>query len=378
MKTLQSILIALFFVSFLGAASISAQSNPPGSPVPTVMPPSSELEDLLNKAFELFKQKKYDEALAICTNASASYPNDYRPHLTAGVIYRAQLKTKEASESFAKAISLQPNNKALYLLKANVDAIRGETEKALAACRKALEIDPTFANAYMMIGYILRIDEKRRDEAIAAYRMAIKVDPSLPEPYEILAQIFEAAGDEKRLEELLREQVAANPKHMAVRFKLGRILVKQGQLTEARALWEGRTSDEDNTYPNFITVLERAEKLKQATEALAAKPGDPDTLVRMGNAVMEGDSWVADNRQERAIVYFTKALKLRPKFAIAQYGICKAYIQLASSFKDKNKNVDAELAKLRRLDAKLATEMEEYRKTYTGGFRSVGPLKSNR
>jgi len=99
---------------------------------------------------------------------------------------------------------------------------------------------------------------------------------------------------------------------MTGRFALGRMLVKQGRLAEARQIWAGRTSDEDNSFPNFITLLDRAEKLKAATDALAQRPNDPDALVAMGLAVMEGDSWVVDRRQERAVEYFRQALKQKP------------------------------------------------------------------
>jgi hypothetical protein len=115
-------------------------------------------------------------------------------------------------------------------------------------------------------------------------------------------------------------------------------------------------------------MLTRAENLKRAKEELARKPNDPDTLVEMGLAVMDGDHWVVDGRQKRAMVYFRKALELKPGFARAQYGVVKAYIQGVDFAKDESKKVDAELAKLRKLDAELAAEMEEYRKTYVSGL----------
>jgi tetratricopeptide (TPR) repeat protein len=334
-----------------------------------------EAEALISTAFELYRQRKFDEALANYAKAASLIPNDFRPHALSALVYMAQMKLKSASEAFAKAISLQPTNKRLYWLKAMADAGRGAKDQALAAARKALEIDPQYAEAYAAIGETLRWDEKRRDEAIAAYRSAIKANPQFLQAYEPLGQLLIAAKDEKGAEEAFRRGMAVDQKHMASRFALGRLLVKQARLKEARELWESRTSDEDQTFPNFISLLERAEKLKQATEMLAQKPDDPEALVQMGLAVMEGDSWVVDGRQERAIVYFRKALEIRPGFAQAQYAICKAYIQLADTFKDKKKNVDEELVKLRRLDPKLAAEMEEYRKNYSGGLHGGPPVK---
>lgn len=333
-----------------------------------------EFDELLKTIVELYEQNKYDDALALCVKAAGLKPSDPRPHVYAGFIYYAQFNFKSASESFAKAISLQPGNKRLYLLKARADRLRNEGDEALAACRKALELDPAYAEAHLLIGDILKFDAKRRDEAIAAYKAAVKADPRLFAALEGLGEVLVYAKDEKKAEEVFRQAMELDPQKTVGRFPLGRMLVTQGRLKEARELWEGRKTDKDNTFPNFITVLERAEKLKEATDALAKNPNDPATLVAMGNFVMEGDSWVVDGRQERAIEYFKKALAKNPGFAAAQYAIVKAYIQIADTFKSENKNVDEELVKLRKLDPKLAKEMEEYRKTYSGGLRS-SPVK---
>jgi protein O-GlcNAc transferase len=333
-----------------------------------------DADALLRAAFESYRQGKFDEALATCAKAARLSPADFRPRTLAGFVYLAQRKLRSASEAFSEAIALQPKNKELYLLKAKADIGRGAKEEALAASRKALELDPAYAEAYAAVGDTLRWDEKRRGEAVAAYRSAIKADPRLLPAYEQLGGLLAAAKDEKGAEEVFRQGMAADPKRMAGRFALGRLLVKQGRLAEARRLWEERTSDEDRTFPNFKDLLERAENLKAATDALAQRPNDPEALVRMGLAVMEGDSWVVDGRQERAVAYFRKALAIRPDYAAAQYAICKAYVQLADTFEDKKKIADQEIAKLRRLDPKLADEMEEYRKNYSGGLRGT-PVK---
>jgi superkiller protein 3 len=333
-------------------------------------PQSNDADQLLRTGYELSRQKKFDEALANYAKASRLRPDDFRPHALAGLVYMAQMKLRSASEAFARAIPLRPQDKQLYLLKATADSGRGAKEEALAACRKALELDPAYAEAYAMIGDTLRWDEKRRDEAIAAYRSALKVNPRFLGPYEPLGELLDSAKDKEGAEEVFRQGLAADPQRMAGRFALGRMMVKQGRLAEARELWDGRTSDEDRAFPNFIDLLKRAENLKRATDALTQRPNDPEALVDMGLAVMDGDSWMVDGRQARAVVYLRKALELKPGYAKAQYAICKAYIQIADTFGDKKK-VDQELAKLRRLDAALAAELEEYRKNYFGGLRGT-------
>lgn len=341
-------------------------------------PQGGGADGLLQTAYELFKQDKFEEALENCNQAARLDPKDFRAYALAGYALMSLTRFKAASESFEKAIRLRRQDKLLYLLKASADMARGESEEALAASRKALEIDPAYAEAFLMIGRILRLDEKRRGEAIAALRSAIKADPKLLPAYASLGELLKYAEDEKGAEEVYRQGLALDPGRMTGRFELGRLLVEQGRLAEARELWEGRTSDEDRTFPNFVTLLERAENLKRAADALAQKPEDPEALVQMGLVVMEGDSWVVDGRQERAIVHFEKALRLRPGYARAQYGIAKAHIQLADIFDDKKKLADEALAKLKRLDAVLAKELEDYRKNYTGGLQVVAPPKPAR
>ena len=328
---------------------------------------TTDAETLFRSALSLYEQQKYDEALVKATEASKANPNDFRSRALTGFIYQAQRKFKSASEAFADAIRLQPLARELYLLKTEADRHRNAYDEALATALKATAMFPDYAEAYALLGDLLQYSKERKAEAVTALRTAIKLKPTLQQPYANLGELLAADKDEKGAEEVFRQGMAADPKRMAGRFALGRLLVKQGRLVEARQVWEGRTSDEDNTFPQFIELLTRAENMKRATEALAAKPNDPDALVDMGLAVMDGDHWVIDGRQKRALVYFEKALQLRPNFARAQYGIVKAYIQGVGP-KDETKTLDRELAKLRKLDPKLAAEMDDYRKHYVSGI----------
>jgi len=347
-------------------------------------PQPTDADKLLSDGYQLYSDGKYREALAKATQAVALNPKDPRPVVLSGLIYAAQMKLKEASALYAKAIPLElmQNQGAttqrrvveLYLLKAETDLSRGATAEVVAATRKALESDPNSAKAYGLMADAVRGKARARPEVIAVLRSALKLNPNFLRLYPLLAELLEEAKDFKGAEEVYRQAMAIDPSHMLGRFALGYMLVKQGKLAEAREVWEGRTSDEDNFRPQFIEVLRRAENLKRATDLLAQKPGDSDALVEMGLAVMEGDHWVVNGRQKRALVYFRQALRVKPNHARAQYGIVKAYIQIADTSAREKRMLDAEMAKLRRLDAAMAAEMEEYRKTYVGGIIVEGPV----
>jgi Tfp pilus assembly protein PilF len=349
--------LALLFTLVLSIGLATAQTHQP----------SGRAADLLRTALELYQQGKHDEAFTKCKQSIALDPNEYRAHVLLGYIYGAKDELTLASQSFAQAIKLEPNDKEVYLLKAQVDFLRNKQAEALAAAQKAVALDPKYGEAHLMVGALLKTDPKRTAEAIAALRTAIDINPKLVAAYDDLGEALEEAKRPKEAEVIFRQGMLADPKRMAGRFALGRMLVAQGRLQEARELWDGRTSDEDRIIPSFIEVLIRAENMKRAKEAIVANPNDPDALVDMGLAVMDGDHWVMDDRQKRAIVLFKKALDAKPDYPSAQHAIVKAYIELAN-FDNENKNLDRELAKLRKLDPKLAAEMDEYRKTYQGGL----------
>jgi tetratricopeptide (TPR) repeat protein len=260
----------------------------------------------------------------------------------------------------------------LHYTKARADRFRNAKEDGLLSVRKAIELKPDYAEAYLLLGDLLGIGGKNFAEQITAFRKAIELKPDLLPAYSELGRVLEYSGDEKGAIDAYQKAISLDPNKSAGLFDLGRLLVKQNRLKEARDLWEKRPPDsKDKTFPNFITVLERAEKQEAARVEYEKNANDPDALVRMGLATMDGDHWVVDGRQEKAIVYFRKALAIKPSFAMAQHAICKAYVQIADAYKSKNKELDEELTKLRTMDSKLADEIVEYRKTYQGGLRGV-------
>jgi tetratricopeptide (TPR) repeat protein len=336
----------------------------------TSTPAGDGFDKYIFDAYALYSQQKYEEALTACKKAVELRPADNRPYALSGAVYLAQWKLEEASALFALAIRFSPLNPVLHYMKARADRFRNAREEGLVSLRKAIELRPNYAEAYLLLGDLLVKD----DERTAAFRKAIELDPKLVDAYYYLGMQLETVKkDEKAAEEVYRTAIEIDPKKMAGRFNLGRLLVKQGRLAEGRKVWNERTSDEDRTFPNFITVLVRAERLEAAKQAHAKNTNDPEANLKMGLAVMDGDHWVVDGRWESAIVYFKKALAIKPDLAKAQHAICKAYVEIANVFKSKNEILDQELAKLRKLDSKLADDIVEYRRTYSGGLKAAGP-----
>lgn len=359
------LLLALFFAVLTDAALGQSEHAPANE---------ANAQNLVVAANQFYKLKQYDRAIEVAKNAVVLLPKDHRPWAIIGNSYTAQWKMKSASEAYAKAAEINPGLKYLWYLKAFADRNRNAREESIAAAKKAIELDPNYAEAYIVLGQSLGMGSKDTKGALEAFRKAFKAKPELIQAAEEYGSELSYHGDEKGAEEVYRKSLASDPNGMACRFLLGRLLVKRGRLAEAREIWNGRKYDETNTFPLFITLLERAEKKKAAIDKLAANPEDAQALFEMGIIEMDGESWVVDDRQKRAIKYFKKALVKKPDFVQAQYTICKAYVQIADTDKDANPDLDRELAALRRMDPKMAGEIEEYRKTYSGSIKGFSAL----
>lgn len=362
----------LFLLLFLAAPPLSPAY--PASPLRATVVSSQRVSqqndpvaEILRTAHQLYKDRKFTEALAECAKAKALDANDFRVHAVTGLVYQGQNQLKSASDEFAEAIRLKPSVREFYFLKAWVDFLRNAREDAITAAQGATKVDPSYAEAFALLGSLLRWDEKRRPEAISALRAAIRLKPALQGPYSDLGGILLAAKDLSGAEAIFRQGMEADPTHMAGRFALGRMLVEQGRLKEARQVWEGRTSDRDDTHPRFIEELQWAEDLDRAKTNLAQHPNDPEALTDMGLATLQGPTWVVDGREEQALVFLRKALALKPDSARTQASIVRAYIQRAATFDSAKAVLDREMEKLRRMDPKLAGEMADLRAHYNSG-----------
>lgn len=364
------------FIFVLIGLVVFSNDSANGAVIETKISTHSKVDDfdtIIQSAYDLYREKRFEESLAKCKIAAELRPKDPRPHFVTGLVYMAKWEMKKASDAFAQAIELAPKEKVFYVSKSQADRFRNARDEAVAAARKAIELDSKYARAYITLGDALSIGAKDYTEVIEAFQRAVELAPNDLFALRELGRFYGYAKNEKGAEEVFRKVMGLDPNKMEGRFDLGRLLVSQGRLKEAREIWNGRTTDKDNTHPNFILVLERAERKLAAETAFAKTPDDPIVLVELGLAIMDGPSWVVDGRQEKAITHFRRALSLKPDLASAQFAICKALVQQADTNGSKNPQLDLELEKLRTMDPRLANELIEYRRTYSGGLRTIAP-----
>lgn len=100
----------------------------------------------------------------------------------------------EAQGAYRRALELNPELAAAYLNLGRLVHEQGDLAAAEALYRQALERCEPEATAAFNLGVVLQ-DGERWAEAAAAYRRALELDPAYADAYYNLAAVYEALGD---------------------------------------------------------------------------------------------------------------------------------------------------------------------------------------
>ena len=130
--------------------------------------------------------------------------------LNLGNTYYKQLKYLEAIESYRKAIDVKPDFAEAYLNLGIVLKEVGELDEAILCYRKAIEFNGDVAAAYFHLG-IFRMEEGKVDLAIVSYHKAIEVKPDFADAHLNLGIVLKQAGEPKEAIKFCHSAVKIKP-----------------------------------------------------------------------------------------------------------------------------------------------------------------------
>jgi tetratricopeptide (TPR) repeat protein len=117
----------------------------------TLFPASSKAYRLLHY-IRVEKDKNYPEAMNILMQAQTNLPDSIYYKEQEANLYLMMHDTVMAENKYRTLIEINPGDPNTYYNLALVYFNRGETERAIALCRKALEINPSYLNALYNLG----------------------------------------------------------------------------------------------------------------------------------------------------------------------------------------------------------------------------------
>jgi len=129
--------------------------------------------------------------------------SDYENAVLDGVSNLNLNKPEKAYEDFNRAIDIDPTRADAYLGRANTLSTLGRYEEALPDYNRAIEIDPELANAYANRGSA-HSQTGQYEKAIADYEKALELDPEIDDAPGFLDRLF---SDDPNVERGIRNHL---------------------------------------------------------------------------------------------------------------------------------------------------------------------------
>jgi tetratricopeptide (TPR) repeat protein len=231
--------------------------------------------------------------------AVAAEPNNARLALLEARIELAQDNPDRAEAAFKRAVELDPDDAVAYQSLASFYRMTGRLDESIATYKRSLDQNPDSARLNERLA-ILYEYKGERDLAMTHYERAIELDSSLGESKNNLAYLIaEHGGDLDRALDLAQEAKALLPDNPNTADTLGWVLYKRGipsaaigYLREAMAGFAGEDDALGIVGYHLAQAYEANEQPERALETLEEAIGRADRLAKLGSE----PEWAGDVR----------------------------------------------------------------------------------
>ena len=251
-----------------------------------------------------------EQAIERLQSVSANHPDHVRSVFHLGRLLAQVGRADLAREAFNASIALSPNHAPSRTLLARLDFQRGDQSAAIEGLRVALRADPDYVPALCDLA-ILLVETGAVEEAHGLASQAVKLasdessaqmamgivfeaqghigfaeqclvnatdqDPSFFQGMMALSRVYQAKGEHDKVVSLLDRLSDDQKSHPAARYARAFSLVRLGQLTPARVLYEGLVQEK----PDLKTALQLMD--------LYIQQNDHPALVDFGQQIDRND-----------------------------------------------------------------------------------------
>lgn len=233
--------------------------------------------------------------------------------LNSGQVGFAEASAKKLTKNYA-------GSSVAFNLYGNALAAQNKFKEAVAAFKKATEIDPTVAEMYFNMG-ILLTNLNRHEEASNAYRKTVRLKPELTDAHYNLGFALQSVNKFAQAAESYQTAIDQQPGFYQAIANLGVCLQEQGKSEQAAAAYEKALhhSKDAQLYFNLGTVLKNQGKLADAiaayNQALELNPDYAEVHSNIGEALRD------QGRYDESVAAYKKALELDPDLPLANYSL---------------------------------------------------------
>ena len=200
------------------------------------------VENSLIKAKSLSKKGQIDEGINILQSILKNFPNNIRvqkalqnltsTHYNLNVKKNYEIeydnlykiyKTSETEKFLFEAekiLNQYPNAFMVWNLMGIVKAKKGDILEATNSFKKAVELNPKFADGFNNLGNIL-VEQGKFDEAIISFKNALFLKPEMAEAFNNIGNIFQSQGKFQNALENYKKAISINPNYIDALNNLG-------------------------------------------------------------------------------------------------------------------------------------------------------------
>jgi tetratricopeptide (TPR) repeat protein len=245
--------------------------------------------------------------------------------LNAGIQHHRAGRLAEAEAVYREVLRQQPDNADALHVSGVLAGQRGEIDRGIELLRRAVKVNPQFAEAWRNLGALLSEKGRFREAGLAFQQVLQNWESDWSEHGQL--------GAKFATNEYLQEATAAfaeatriKPGYAEALNDLGNLLAVQNRVDEAIAAHSKAIA----LSPGFAeahyglgNLLSRKGRTEEALAALRRaaelKPGFADAHLNYGNMLRRL------GRMDEAVAAYRRAVQVRPNFAVAFFNMGQAY-----------------------------------------------------
>jgi len=220
----------------------------------------------------------------------SDYPSS---HMNLGVNYKKRGMIEEAVAEYKRALELNPNYAEAFYNLGVIYTERDMISEAISHYKKAINSDPGFGPPRYDLGN-LYFKKGMVKEAIAEYKKALEINPHYTDAYYNMGVIHADQGDIDSAIDYYKQALEVSPKYTFAYNNLGGIYISKGMLDEA------------------ISAFQKVIELT------------PDYLIAYDNLAI---AYRQKGEVDKAIAQYKKTLEIDPNYMQAYYRLGVLYTE---------------------------------------------------
>jgi Flp pilus assembly protein TadD len=239
--------------------------------------PTPQIMADLKLASQRLTTGQAQEAVRICRQVLARFPENPQAHYALGVCFAQLRQPDEAIAAYRSALKFKPDLFEACVNLGPILASRGKFDEAIAVLREAAGLRPDVAEIQVNLSNVCR-DGWKTDEAISAARRALELKPSLAEAHLCLGAALANQGHFDQAIASYRQAIQIRPDFPAAHLNLGLALLVTGDLEAGWPEYDWRQRAGLLPQKNFSQPRWTGQPLVGKTILLHAEQGFGDAI----------------------------------------------------------------------------------------------------